>query len=76
MLICGGIGMGARMALEEAGVKLLPGAAGSADEAVRNYLAGDLVYDPDTACNHHDHEHGEGHECHHGDCGHHGCHSK
>ena len=63
MLICGGIGMGARMALEEAGVELLPGAAGN------------LEYDPDTACHHHDHEHGEGHECHHGNCGAHGCHS-
>ena len=76
VLICGGIGMGARMALEEAGVELLPGAAGNADEADRNYLAGSLEYDPDTACNHHDHEHGEGHECHHGNCGSHGCHSR
>ena len=67
--------MGARMALEEAGVELLPGVAGGADEAVRNYLAGSLEYDPDTACHHHDHEHGEGHDCHHGNCGSHDCHS-
>lgn len=32
-LICGGIGAGARLALEEAGIRLYPGAAGSADEA-------------------------------------------
>jgi len=56
-------------------VELLPGAAGGADEAVRNYLAGNLEYDPDTACSHHDHEHGEGHECHHGGCSSHSCHS-
>ncbi len=63
-LICGGIGMGARVALEEVGISLFPGVNGNADEVVQNYLAGNLAYDPDTACNHHDHEHGEGHECH------------
>ena len=75
VLICGGIGMGARMALEEAGVELLPGVSGNADEVVRSYLEGTLEYDPDTACHHHDHEHGEAHECHHGSCGSQGCHS-
>lgn len=75
VLICGSIGMGARMALEEAGVELLPGAAGNAEEVVKSYLAGTLDYDPDTACSHHNPEHGDGHSCHHGDCSHHGCHS-
>lgn len=75
VLICGGMGMGARMALEEAGLELLPGAAGNADDAVKNYLAGALEYDLDTACVHHDHEHGKEHDCHQGDCGKHGCHS-
>ena len=74
-LICGGIGAGARMALEDVGIRLLPGASGNADDAVRDYLAGKLAYDPDTECHHHDHEHGEGHDCHHvGGCGEHGCH--
>lgn len=73
-LICGGIGKGARAALQELGIKLLPGAAGDADTVVNDYLADRLNYDPDTECHHHDHEHGEGHECHHGDCGSHGCH--
>ncbi len=73
-LICGGIGMGARNALSEAGINLLPGVMGKADEAVESYLAGSLEYDPNTACHHHDHEHGEGHECHHGSCGGGGCH--
>ena len=37
-LICGGIGMGARMALDEAGIKLIPGVAGNADEVVKRRL--------------------------------------
>lgn len=70
VLICGGIGQGARNALEEVGIKLLPGVSGSADTAVKNYLAGNLKYDPDTQCSHHehDHKHGEGHSCQHGNC--------
>ena len=63
-LICGGIGMGARMALEEAGITLLPGVSGGCDEAVSACLAGELAYDPEATCHHHDHE--EGHTCHHG----------
>ncbi len=75
VLICGGIGMGAREALEEVGIQLLPGVSGNADEAVKAYLAGSLAYDPETVCHHHDHEHGEGGCGHHGGgCGSHGCH--
>lgn len=73
VLICGGIGGGARAALAEAGIELYPGAQGDADEQVEAYLAGALEYDPDTMCNHHGHgEHncGEHHEGGHG-CGHH-----
>ena len=73
-LICGGIGQGARNALEEMGIKLLPGVTGKADEVVKDYLEGNLEYNPDTECHHHDHEHDDGHDCHHGDCGSHGCH--
>ena len=47
------IGAGARLALEEAGIRLYPGAAGSADEAVRAFLAGTLSYQPDLVCSHH-----------------------
>ena len=65
MLICGGIGGGARVALAEAGIKLYPGVSGAADAAVEAFLNGSLDYDPDTQCTHHEHEHGEG------DCGHH-----
>ena len=78
VLICGGIGGGARNALAEAGIKLYPGAAGDADAQVESLLAGSLSYDPDTVCNHHGHGHEEGHDCghSHGDghsCGHGHC---
>lgn len=59
VLICGGIGGGARNALAEAGIKLFPGAQGDADAQVESYLAGTLNYDPDTMCTHHDHSHGD-----------------
>lgn len=67
VLICGGIGGGAQMALADAGIKLFGGVAGSADTAVEAFLKQELMYNPDVKCNHH----GEGHE--HGNCGSHGC---
>ena len=66
VLICGGIGGGAQMALAAAGIKLYGGVSGSADAAVEALLAGKLDYNPAVKCNHH--EHGEGHTC-----GEHGC---
>ena len=68
VLICGGIGGGARMALAEAGIQLYPGAAGDADAQVQALLNGNLAYNPDTQCDHHHHEHGgdchsQGHGC-------------
>lgn len=49
VLICGGIGGGARMALQEAGIKLYGGASGNADKAVEEFVAGNLDYNPDAA---------------------------
>jgi len=74
-LICGGIGMGAQMALAEAGIKLYGGVSGSADEAAKALAEGNLNYDPEARCDHH--EHGEDHDCGHGghECGHGSCHS-
>ena len=68
VLICGGIGGGAQMALAQAGIKLFGGVQGDADKAVEAYLNNTLSYDPDAKCDHHDHEHGEDHTC-----GEHGC---
>lgn len=65
VLICGGIGGGARTALSQAGIELYPGVTGSADESVIAFLNGKLNYNPDTLCNHH-HEgeqHCGGHTC-------------
>ena len=68
VLICGGIGGGAQVALSNAGIKLFGGVQGDADKAVEAYLNDTLSYDPDAKCDHHDHEHGEVHTC-----GEHGC---
>lgn len=74
VLICGGIGGGAQMALSQAGIKLYGGVSGSADEAVSALLAGTLSFDPDVHCGHHDHRHGEdGHTCGDHGCGNHTC---
>ena len=70
VLICGGIGGGAQVALTEAGIELVAGASGSTDEAVETYLRGELI-STGSNCNHHDHE--EGHSCGEHGCGEHGC---
>ena len=72
VLICGGIGMGAQMALSDAGIRLYAGVQGSADTAAKSLAEGTLEYDPDARCGHHEHHHDGEHEC-----GHHsdeGCH--
>lgn len=74
VLICGGIGGGAKMALAQAGIQLMGGVSGDADQAVADYLAGKLNFNPNVMCNHHDEHHGEGANCGHGSCGSHKCH--
>ena len=67
VLICGGIGGGAQMALAEAGITLYGGVAGDADAAVEALLAGKLQFNPNVRCSHHgDHHHDHA-------CGDHGC---
>ncbi len=61
VLICGGIGNGAKVALSQAGIELFGGVSGSADEAVNAYILGELSYNPNIECSHH--KHGEGHSC-------------
>ncbi len=80
VLICGGIGMGARNALAEAKIEILGGVSGSCDKAVEEYLSGTLSFDPDAKCTDHHASHEDGHSC--GshscegseNCGNHGCH--
>lgn len=67
VLICGGIGGGAQMALAEAGIQLYGGVSGNADDAVEALLKEDLAYNPNVKCDHHgEHHHDAG-------CGSHGC---
>ena len=74
ILICGGIGGGAQMALASAGIQLYGGVSGSCDEAVKALLANKLSFNPEVRCDHHDHEHGEeGHNCGNHGCGSHHC---
>ncbi len=77
ILICGGIGGGAQVALASAGIQLYGGVSGDADAAVEALLAGNLAYIPSVQCSHHEghhgggcgeHHHGEDHECRHGHC--------
>ena len=73
-VICGGIGGGAQMALNQAGILLFGGVQGSADEAVEALLKDELIFNPYVSCDHHDAHHGEDHVCGSGcgSCG--GCH--
>ena len=67
VLICGGIGGGAQMAMANAGIRLYAGASGDADAAVQALLRGTLPEISDATCDHHEHHHEGG-------CGSHGCH--
>lgn len=61
VLICGGIGGGARGALMNAGIKLCSGCKGNIEDTVKKFLEGTLEYSENATCSHHDHE--EGHSC-------------
>lgn len=73
VLICGGIGGGAQVALAAANIKLYGGVSGNADEAVAAFIAGNLDFNHDVRCNYHDEHHGEGHTCGDHGCGEHHC---
>lgn len=60
-LICGGIGGGARAALDSAQITLYPGASGNTDECIKSLLEGNLEFDKDAVCSHH--SHGGDHNC-------------
>ncbi len=74
VLICGGIGGGAKTALAQAGITLFGGVKGRADQAAEAFLEGTLQYDPHAHCQHHDaqneaHSCGHGHSCKEHHCG-------
>lgn len=66
-LICGGIGGGARAALADANIAVYGGVHGDCDDAVSDFLAGQLNFDPCARCTHHDHDPNHS-------CGSHSCH--
>ena len=75
VLICGGIGMGARNALAEAKIEILGGVSGSCDKAVEEYLSGTLSFYPDHHASHEDGHSCGSHSCEGSEnCSNHGCH--
>lgn len=59
-LICGGMGMGAKNALADAGIDIYAGCTGAADDAANALIAGTLAKNDAATCDHH---HGA-HTCH------------
>lgn len=70
LVICGGIGEGARNAINDEHMILFSGVTGGADDVVQRFLDGNLDYGTDANCDHHDEGMGCGGSC--GSCG--GCH--
>lgn len=59
VLICGGIGSGAINMLGSEGIKVFPGASGSVDTVIQNYINGKMCASAECTCKSH-----EGvHEC-------------
>ncbi|MBE6351267.1 MAG: dinitrogenase iron-molybdenum cofactor biosynthesis protein [Spirochaetaceae bacterium] len=72
VVVCGGIGQGARDALSSGNIQLIAGQSGSAEAALQFFANGDLKDNPAGSCNHH-HDEGE-HNCGSHNCGSHNCH--
>ena len=70
ILICGGIGEGARQALEAEHILLCSNVSGNADEVVESFLEGSLEFTSTASCDHHGEAGGCGGSC--GSCA--GCH--
>jgi len=60
VLICGGIGDGAKQMLSSTGIQLISGVEGSIEDAVNSYISGNLN-DLGGSCTHEDH--GHAHNC-------------
>lgn len=59
VLICGGIGGGAKMALAQKNISVFGGVTGETRKVVEDYLAGTLLFNANAECadhHHHDHE--------------------
>ena len=62
VLVCGGLGEGAYNHLTEAGIIVVPGVEGEVDEVFGELMEGTLEHSEGPNC---DHQHDDGHECHH-----------
>lgn len=64
VVLCGGIGGGAKTGLAGAGIQVVPALTGNIDDLVQKYINGESMGNVDYECNH---KHGEGehhsHEC-------------
>lgn len=65
-LICGGIGMGAKNALAEKGIRVYGGVTGNTDSAANALLNNSLNFSLEATCSNHKHDH-------HGNCASGGC---
>lgn len=61
VLVCGGIGAGARTALAEKGIQIIAGQSGNVDTVIEQIKLGTIQDNPVGNCQHH-HE-GEEHDC-------------
>ena len=52
LLICGGMGDGAKSALDAAGIQVISGVSGDVDQAIADFLAGELISEG-VNCGHH-----------------------
>ena len=52
VLICGGIGPGAQDALASLDITVIPGITGDVDQAVQDFVDGNLVPNTEALCNH------------------------
>lgn len=66
VLICGGIGGGAKTALADNNIDVVAGASGNTEKAAADFLNGKLVNDESIECSHHSHDSSH-------TCGDHGC---
>lgn len=59
VLLCGGMGDGAKNALDAADIEVISGVNGDTHQAIAAYLRGELVSAGVNCDHHHDHDHGE-----------------
>ena len=63
VLICGGIGNGAKDLLNKNKIEIYAGVKGKADEKLNDFLNNKLQYNNEIKCNHHEHHDHHEHHC-------------